>query len=295
MGAEAGRGLRRARHPADLDEAGCLELYDGLAEVAAETGTALAGGDVSAAPVLTLAVTVVGHVAPAGARRRAQGRVPGHVARRHGRARRSGGGAAALRAPRAARRRSTETAAAALVAALRRPATPARRGRARSPRRRRGDDRRQRRARRRRGPSRARQRAWLTIELGRVPIAAGRRRGRGGGRASTRSTSRPRAARTTSCWSRCRPSGSSDAGAAVRETGTGLTAIGEVSDGCGVELRATDGSARPASRLRTSRYWLITRRRRFDLDDLARHRARDQLGVHDVGARRDALAQLLDI
>jgi len=35
------------------------------------------------------------------------------------------------------------------------------------------------------------------------------------------------------------------AAAAVLETGTELSAIGEVSRGCGVELRATDGSARP--------------------------------------------------
>jgi hypothetical protein len=36
-----------------------------------------------------------------------------------------------------------------------------------------------------------------------------------------------------------------DARAAVAETGTALTAIGEASPGCGVELRATDGSVRP--------------------------------------------------
>lgn len=47
--------------PPDLDEAGCLEVGAGIAEVAAESGAVLAGGDVTRAPVLTLAITVVGH------------------------------------------------------------------------------------------------------------------------------------------------------------------------------------------------------------------------------------------
>ncbi len=51
--------------PADLDEDGCLELFDGIAGLAGETGTALAGGDVTRAPALTLAITVVGHAASA--------------------------------------------------------------------------------------------------------------------------------------------------------------------------------------------------------------------------------------
>jgi thiamine-monophosphate kinase len=61
MGAEPGEAYLALGIPGDLDEAGCLELYGGLAEVAVETGTALAGGDVSASPVLAIAVTVVGH------------------------------------------------------------------------------------------------------------------------------------------------------------------------------------------------------------------------------------------
>jgi thiamine-monophosphate kinase len=65
MGAEAGEAYVAVGVPADLSEQGCLELIDGLAALAAETGTALAGGDVTRAPVLTLAVTVVGHAAAA--------------------------------------------------------------------------------------------------------------------------------------------------------------------------------------------------------------------------------------
>jgi thiamine-monophosphate kinase len=44
-----------------MGEPELLELGEGLAAVARETGTTLAGGDVTRAPVLTLAVTVVGH------------------------------------------------------------------------------------------------------------------------------------------------------------------------------------------------------------------------------------------
>jgi len=65
MGAEAGEAYVAVGIPPDLDEDGCLELIDGLAALARETGTTLAGGDVTRAPVLTLAVTVVGHAATA--------------------------------------------------------------------------------------------------------------------------------------------------------------------------------------------------------------------------------------
>jgi thiamine-monophosphate kinase len=61
MGAEPGEAYVVLGVPADLDEEGCMELLDGLAAVAAETGTTLAGGDVTRAPSLTLAMTVVGH------------------------------------------------------------------------------------------------------------------------------------------------------------------------------------------------------------------------------------------
>jgi thiamine-monophosphate kinase len=61
MGAEPGEAYVVLGVPADLDESGCLELLDGIIEVATETGTTLAGGDVTRAPALTLAVTVVGH------------------------------------------------------------------------------------------------------------------------------------------------------------------------------------------------------------------------------------------
>jgi thiamine-monophosphate kinase len=61
MGAEPGEAYVVLGIPGDLDENGCLELLDGIAQVAEENGTTLAGGDVTRAPVLTLAMTVVGH------------------------------------------------------------------------------------------------------------------------------------------------------------------------------------------------------------------------------------------
>src|SRR3954451_222399 len=50
MGAEAGEAYVVVGVPPDLDEDGCLELVEGIAALAEETGTTLAGGDVSRAP-----------------------------------------------------------------------------------------------------------------------------------------------------------------------------------------------------------------------------------------------------
>jgi len=61
MGADPGEAYVVLGIPADLDENGCLELLDGIAKVAEEAGATLAGGDVTRAPALTLALTVVGH------------------------------------------------------------------------------------------------------------------------------------------------------------------------------------------------------------------------------------------
>jgi thiamine-monophosphate kinase len=61
MGAGAGEAYVQLGIPEDLDEAGCLELGEGLARVAAEHRVAVIGGDVSRAPVLMIATTAVGH------------------------------------------------------------------------------------------------------------------------------------------------------------------------------------------------------------------------------------------
>lgn len=65
MGAEAGEAYVAIGIPTDLDEDDCLRLVDGIVSLAAETGTTVAGGDVTRAPVLVLTVTVVGHAARA--------------------------------------------------------------------------------------------------------------------------------------------------------------------------------------------------------------------------------------
>ncbi|HET7444667.1 MAG TPA: thiamine-phosphate kinase [Solirubrobacterales bacterium] len=61
MGAQAGEAYVVAGLPPDLGEEEFLALLDGMLALAAETGTTLAGGDLIRAPVLTLALTVVGH------------------------------------------------------------------------------------------------------------------------------------------------------------------------------------------------------------------------------------------
>ncbi len=66
MGAEAGEAYVVLGIPADLDEDGCIELLDGLLALAAATGTSLAGGDISRAGELFLAITVVGHASDRG-------------------------------------------------------------------------------------------------------------------------------------------------------------------------------------------------------------------------------------
>lgn len=65
MGAEAGEAYVVLGVSPGLSEDGCIELLDGMTAVASSTGTTLAGGDVTRAPVLTLTVTVVGHAGAA--------------------------------------------------------------------------------------------------------------------------------------------------------------------------------------------------------------------------------------
>ncbi|MBS1676123.1 MAG: thiamine-phosphate kinase [Actinobacteria bacterium] len=61
MGATAGEAYVWLGVPADIAEAELLEVGAGLAAVASETGTTIAGGDLTRSPVLGLAVTVTGH------------------------------------------------------------------------------------------------------------------------------------------------------------------------------------------------------------------------------------------
>ena len=61
MGAVAGEAYVQLGLPAGFDTDECLALADGVAGVCAEHGVAVLGGDISRAPVLVIAVTVVGH------------------------------------------------------------------------------------------------------------------------------------------------------------------------------------------------------------------------------------------
>jgi thiamine-monophosphate kinase len=65
MGAAPGEAYVWLGVPADFDHDSCLELADGLAELAREAGVAILGGDVTAAAALSVCVTAVGHAASA--------------------------------------------------------------------------------------------------------------------------------------------------------------------------------------------------------------------------------------
>ncbi len=65
MGAEPGEAYVYLGLPPELGEDAALRLLDGMVALAERTATTLAGGDLTRAPALTLAVTVVGHAAQA--------------------------------------------------------------------------------------------------------------------------------------------------------------------------------------------------------------------------------------
>jgi thiamine-monophosphate kinase len=79
MGASPGEAYVQLGVPTGRDEAELLQLADGLGRVAAEHGVAIAGGDVTRAPALFVAVTVVGGAPDADSLVRRAGASPGDV------------------------------------------------------------------------------------------------------------------------------------------------------------------------------------------------------------------------
>jgi thiamine-monophosphate kinase len=65
MGAEPGEAYVQLGLPEDVDDSYFLELGTGLAAAAADHGVAVVGGDVTRAPVIIVAITVVGHAGSA--------------------------------------------------------------------------------------------------------------------------------------------------------------------------------------------------------------------------------------
>jgi thiamine-monophosphate kinase len=79
MGAAPGEAYVQLGCPPDLDEEESLELAVGLGRTAGEAGVAVIGGDVTRAPILLIALTVVGHAGAAGDFVYRSGAEPGDV------------------------------------------------------------------------------------------------------------------------------------------------------------------------------------------------------------------------
>ena len=125
MGADAGEAYFALCIPAHLGEAGALELMRSAAALARETNTTIAGGDVVAAPVLSVSVTAVGWADSAESLVGRDGARPGDLIGVTGRLGAAAGALAAMEGQVA-----RTPAAEAMIATARRPAPRLAQGRA---------------------------------------------------------------------------------------------------------------------------------------------------------------------
>ena len=150
----------------------CLELIDGIVALAAATGTTVAGGDVTRAPALTLAVTVVGHAATPEQLVGRGGAQPGDALVLTGELGGAAAGLLLLERPELAAAVPAATAEQLRLRQLE-PTPRLAAGRALAAAGARLDDRPQRRARRRRRPHRHRERRRAPHRRRRLPLASG--------------------------------------------------------------------------------------------------------------------------
>ena len=245
MGAGAGEALVALGLPQDFDERAGAELLDGLVAGAREWKVALVGGDVVAAPVLFVSVTVLGPLADGSAAVRRDGAAAGQVVAVTGEL---GGAAAGLllldhpelgdavdgQTAEALRARQLEpapqlAAGRALASAGATAMIDLSDGLA-------GDA----------GHVAAASGARLTIEAERIPLAAGVAEIA----AAAGRDPRELAASGGEDYEllACLPADALEAAmAVVSDAGVELTAIGEVATGTGVELRGADGKPLEAS------------------------------------------------
>jgi thiamine-monophosphate kinase len=245
MGASPGEAYVQLALPEDLEAEACLELGEGVAAAAAEHGVRVVGGDVTRAPVLWVATTVVGHAPSADMLVRRSGAEPGDLLAVTGEL---GGAAAGLllldrpglaealldEVAEALRRRQLEptpplSAGRALATAGAKAMIDVSDGLGRDA-----------------GHLAEASGVGLAIELGRLPLQEGVEEVARAAGVDVHELATARG-EDYELLAAVPPDGLREASDAVAAAGTRLTSIGTVTEGEGVVLREPDGSEREAS------------------------------------------------